>query len=190
MVEVHHTGNGVAISGDAGRKMDKISLLARDAVDDIANKVLSTAKEFAPLGPTGNLKKAGIERSAVGRQAITNIAAFGGGQVVRGDAGRFVGAATGNVGHIRWSASVYLSSKVPHSVWVHEGTGIYGPRKRPIRPVSAPYMVFFYVGKKWMLKSVRGQRPQPFLTRASQAVEEGYARIRINELRAMIKTIS
>lgn len=39
------------------------------------------------------------------------------------------------------------------------GTGIYGPRKRPIRPKSKPYLVFKTKSGKWVrVKEVKGSR--------------------------------
>lgn len=36
----------------------------------------------------------------------------------------------------------YWGTDEPHAMWVHDGTGIYGPRRRPIRPRSGRYLVF------------------------------------------------
>lgn len=61
-----------------------------------------------------------------------------------------------------------------YAEWVHEGTGVYGPIGIPITPTSGQIMVFrwwqFDGGSKvWKLRSVRGQRPQPFLSQALSA---------------------
>jgi hypothetical protein len=51
-----------------------------------------------------------------------------------------------------------------YSLWVHDGTGIYGPRGRPIRPRRARYMVFRGSGGTMVYaRSVRGQRANPYL---------------------------
>jgi hypothetical protein len=53
-----------------------------------------------------------------------------------------------------------------YPLWVHEGTGIYGHFRRAITPRRAKAMVF--VGRTGLVKtkSVRGQRPQPYMARA------------------------
>jgi hypothetical protein len=49
--------------------------------------------------------------------------------------------------------------------WVDKGTGIYGPHKKPIVPVTKKYLVFDWKGKRWKLGSVKGQKPQRFIKR-------------------------
>lgn len=69
-------------------------------------------------------------------------------RATRGAGGRFTGSRPG-------------SRRYP--LWVHEGTGIYGRLHRLIRPKRAKVMVF--VGRTGLVfaKTVRGQRPQPYL---------------------------
>jgi hypothetical protein len=66
-----------------------------------------------------------------------------------------------------------------HALWVHQGTGIYGPRGRPIRKPGGGLMKF-PTGARGAgpargrpftyTRSVRGQRPQPFLVSALSLV--------------------
>ena len=58
--------------------------------------------------------------------------------------------------HIIFNDTEYLP-------WVNDGTGIYGPRRRRITPVTANFLHFHWKGREWYLKSVRGQRPQRFV---------------------------
>jgi hypothetical protein len=62
----------------------------------------------------------------------------------------------------------YVDSDVSYAKWVHEGTGIYGPHKTPIVPVTSPVLVFQPKGAAGFVfaKSVRGMRGRPFLTDA------------------------
>jgi hypothetical protein len=54
-----------------------------------------------------------------------------------------------------------------YALWVHDGTGIYGPRGRPIRPRRARYMVFRgSSGTLVYARSVRGQHANPYLRNA------------------------
>lgn len=56
-----------------------------------------------------------------------------------------------------------------YALWVHDGTGIYGPKARPIKPKVASHLVFKWkkMGNKQMfLKEVKGMRPNPYLEAA------------------------
>lgn len=80
-------------------------------------------------------------------------ASFGVGPVsraTRGAGGRFTGSASG-------------ARNYP--LWVHEGTGLYGHFHRLITPRRAKAMAF--VGRTGFVvtKTVRGQRPQPYMQR-------------------------
>jgi hypothetical protein len=64
-----------------------------------------------------------------------------------------------------------------HALWVHEGTGIYGPRRRPIRAHSGGMLRFRHGSGRLAasargsgrgraftyVRTVRGQPPKPFL---------------------------
>ena len=54
--------------------------------------------------------------------------------------------------------------------WVNDGTGIYGPRHRPIVPKHARVLHFHWKGKEWFLKSVKGQKGQKFVERSMTEV--------------------
>lgn len=67
-------------------------------------------------------------------------------------------------------------SHAPYSIFVHEGTGIYGPSGLPIFPVTR--QALFWPGAAHPVKMVKGQRSQPFLRDALE--DEGpklYSRI-------------
>jgi len=57
-----------------------------------------------------------------------------------------------------------LRATASYARYVHDGTGIYGPRKDFIRSVSAGF------GKRHYSTFSRGQKPQPFFTDAIEAV--------------------
>jgi len=50
--------------------------------------------------------------------------------------------------------------------YVIRGTGIYGPYKQRIRPVRKKALAFSYGGAQVVVRSVAGQRPNPFHLRA------------------------
>lgn len=67
--------------------------------------------------------------------------------------------------------SAVVGSNVNYAILVHEGTGIYGPRGRPITAVRARAMRFTVKGGKTVFAiSVRGTRPNRFLKNALDAV--------------------
>jgi HK97 gp10 family phage protein len=62
-----------------------------------------------------------------------------------------------------------LRFTAPYAGYVHEGTGIYGPRKRRIVPTSKKAL--FWPGAKHPVRSVAGMRPRPFATKALAAID-------------------
>lgn len=61
-----------------------------------------------------------------------------------------------------------IGSNLPYALYVHEGTGIYGPRGVPITPVRGKYLVFTPRGAKRPVfaTSVKGMRGRPYLADA------------------------
>lgn len=78
--------------------------------------------------------------------------------------------------------TVTVGSPLPYAVYVHEGTGVHGPKGVPIVPKTRQFMKFRYDGKAavgttpvekrgWVFaKSVQGQKPNPFLVNALRDV--------------------
>jgi hypothetical protein len=69
-----------------------------------------------------------------------------------------------------------IGSNLQYAVWVHEGTGIFGPDHRVIRPLTARVLVFparggGSAGRRGLVFTpyVHGQPPQPFLVEALRA---------------------
>jgi hypothetical protein len=83
-----------------------------------------------------------------------------------------------------------VGTNLAYGLYVHEGTGIYGPRRRPITPKNGKFLVFttkktvsglrskktgkvkFGGGKIVFAKSVKGMKPTPFLRDALQVLNE------------------
>ena len=72
----------------------------------------------------------------------------------------------------------WVYSDLEYALYVHEGTGIYGPKGQPIKPKRGRYLVFEARnarttprgrGNLVFARQVRGQRPNRFLLRALQA---------------------
>lgn len=66
---------------------------------------------------------------------------------------------------------VRIGTPVNYARWVHDGTGIYGPRGLPITPKTAKMLVWQAKkgGKLMFAKTVKGMRPNPFLRDALPA---------------------
>lgn len=75
---------------------------------------------------------------------------------------------------------VRIGSGKKHAAWVHDGTGIFGPRGRPITPKSAKVLVFpaaygAKAGKnrgKVFTRSVKGMPGNPYLRDALPAARD------------------
>ena len=50
-----------------------------------------------------------------------------------------------------------------YSIYLEYGTGIFGPKRRPITPKEAKALKFSIGGKTVFAKSVKGMTPQPFI---------------------------
>lgn len=135
------------------------------------------------VGPSGGVAKDLLKRGAR----------------VQSRARRNLGGATGsgprrvNTGLLRASIAVvlipgvnYLTVRVGtgvyYALFVHDGTGLYGPKHQLIRPRNSRVLVFrskIYGAKKGkyagkvVVRSVRGMKPNPFLKNALPAFKTG-----------------
>lgn len=66
------------------------------------------------------------------------------------------------------AAAVTMGTNLEYAIFVHQGTGLYGPLHRRITPVRKKAL--FWPGAKHPVRSVAGQRPQPFLEEAARRV--------------------
>lgn len=71
--------------------------------------------------------------------------------------------------------TVRIGTNVEYAIWVHDGTGLYGPMGRPIRPKTARYLKFKPRGANEFVyaKQVKGMRPNRFLADAMHAARIG-----------------
>jgi hypothetical protein len=60
----------------------------------------------------------------------------------RGDLARSIKGSVERYGAPDGGYRGYWGSDEEHALWVHDGTGIYGPLRRPIRPRAGQYLVF------------------------------------------------
>jgi len=61
-----------------------------------------------------------------------------------------------------------VGTVLDYGLYHHQGTGIHGPARRPIRPRKSTVLVFQPRGSSEVVfaKEVQGSRPNPFLVRA------------------------
>lgn len=62
-----------------------------------------------------------------------------------------------------------ISFVAPYAHYVHEGTGLYGPHRTKIVPKNKKAL--YWPGAAHPVRSVKGQKPQPFLLRAAQETD-------------------
>jgi|SRR5688572_3483036 hypothetical protein len=130
----------------------------------------------SPVGPVArDLLKRGIK---VQTKARRNLSGNTGSGPKRVDTGLLRASISTQLGTSTWGLTMRVGTNVYYSRWVHDGTGIYGPRGLPIRPRTASHLVFRWkkMGNKLMVvKSVKGMRPNPFLKDALKAAGPGPA---------------
>lgn len=84
---------------------------------------------------------------------------------VRVDTGRLRSSIVVTNGTLDDLPAVFIGTNVKYAEYVHQGTGIYGPRRAPIRPKNSKFLVFKPRGSRVTVfaRQVRGVRPNPFL---------------------------
>lgn len=121
----------------------------------------------SPAGPTArNLLKRGVR---VQSRARRNLGGGTGSGPRRIDNGLLRASIATQLGTRHGELAVRIGTGVYYARWVHDGTGIYGPRGRKITPRTATHLVFRWkkMGNKLMIvKSVKGMPANPFLKAA------------------------
>ena len=148
-----------------GRMPDRAIRMLRETIDDIADDIETLAIANIPEGETLILKESGIERKKFTRR-------------VKGPGGLVV------------KQELSVPKKPKYAKWVHDGTGVYGPRGVPYGPRKAPFMIFFWEGKWHKRKTVLGQEPQPYLREAVEEANRTIVPIKLAELRAKLETLT
>ena len=102
-------------------------------------------------------------------QAKRNLGGIGGPKRI--DTGRLRASINTQVVTRNGEPGVLVGTNVRYAMWVHDGTGIYGPRGRRITPKSHKRLRFRPKGqhKYVYARSVAGMRPNPFIKNALQA---------------------
>lgn len=66
------------------------------------------------------------------------------------------------------ATTVAMGTNLEYAVFVHDGTGLFGPHRTRITPVRKKAL--FWPGASHPVRSTQGQRPQPFLEMAMERV--------------------
>jgi hypothetical protein len=193
LLKITMTGDKALIEGRLF-DMAKVKHLLKDAVDDIADAVEDSAKRFAPED-RGKLKLHPVDRDdtrigvAEGRAPL-----FGGGFAIQGPTGFIPGVGTAG-GELVARSTITVAKEPKYAIWVHDGTGVHGPRGKAIT-AHDPEGFMKFPASRWptarfkratyRFKSVEGQKPQPYLTDAFLLVDRTYVPARIELLRAQI----
>lgn len=121
-------------------------------------------------GPVArDLLKRGIRVQSKARRNLGGGTASGPRRV---DTGLLRASISTNLGHRGDELVMRVGTGVYYALWVHDGTGIYGPKGRKITPRTAKHLVFRWkkMGNKLMVvKSVKGMKANPFLKNALPA---------------------
>lgn len=124
--------------------------------------------------PTGGVAKDMLRRGLkVEAQAKRNLAGANG-RPKRIDTGQTRASLTTRMVTYRSMPAARIGSPLRKAVWIHGGTGIYGPRRQPIRPQRAKRLVFKPKGANRVVyaKSVKGMKANPFLKDALSAAAD------------------
>lgn len=102
-------------------------------------------------------------------QAKRNLGGIGGPKRI--DTGRLRASINTQLVTRNGEPAVLVGTNVFYARWVHDGTGIYGPRGRRITPRSAKRLRFRPTGQRKYVyaRSVSGMRPNPFMKNALHA---------------------
>lgn len=102
-------------------------------------------------------------------QAKRNLGGIGGPKRI--DTGRLRASIATQVVHRNGLPTVIVGTNVNYARMVHDGTGIYGPLGRPIRPRRAKRLRFRPKGSRRFVyaRQVKGMRPNRFLANALTA---------------------
>lgn len=145
----------------------------------VTRKLDPSVLQFIFNSPEGGVAKDLMKRGArVESRAKRNVSGIGGSGPKRVDTGHLRSSIKHQLVIRPIGLSVRIGTNVYYARFVHDGTGIYGPRKRVIRPKRAKALVWRSqkYGQKSgkfrgfvVAKSVKGMKPNPFLAAALPA---------------------
>jgi len=84
-----------------------------------------------------------------------------------------------SIGPGSYEGSVSTGIDAPYARFVHEGTGIHGPKHQPIEALPGNIMTFIGDGRRIFTRKTRGQKPNPFMDRAYVETRDAYLPARV-----------
>lgn len=122
----------------------------------------------SPAGPVArDLIKRGIR---VQNRARRNLSGNTGSGPKRVDTGLLRASIATQLRTDGFELAMRVGSGVRYARWIHDGTGIYGPKARPIKPKTAKYMRWYTKqGTPVFARQTKGMRPNPYLKAALPA---------------------
>lgn len=145
----------------------------------VHHKMDPSVLQFMFNSPQGAVAKDLMKRGArVESAAKRNVSGIGGSGPKRVDTGHLRSSIKHQLVFRPEGLSVRVGTNVYYARFVHDGTGIYGPKRMVIKPKRAKALVWRSqkYGRKSgkfagfvVVKSVKGMRPNPFLAAALPA---------------------
>lgn len=145
----------------------------------IKHKLDLSVLQYMFNSPQGAVAKDLMKRGArVTSQAKRNVSGIGGSGPKRVDTGRLRSSIKHELVFRPEGMSVRVGTNLYYARYVHDGTGIYGPKRKIIKPKRAKALVWRSKlhGRKSgkfagfvVATSVKGMRPNPFLAAALPA---------------------
>lgn len=126
----------------------KLTVEFSPSIDDLTRKLKADIRGGAKAGMTNVVTTVESEAKRNAPMRTSNL---------KNSGSSFVNA-DGSRGSITFSA--------PSAAFVHEGTGLFGPRKTKIVPKTKKAL--FWPGAPHPMRSVRGMEAQPFLREAAE----------------------
>lgn len=147
----------------------------------VSHKFNEAQFQFITKSPAGAVAKDLIKRGKrVESRAKRNLAG-GNGRPRRIDTGHLRASISTNLIMRPEGLAVHVGSNLRYATWVHDGTGLYGPKHTVIRPKFGKVLVFAsqthgakkgkFAGKV-VVRFVRGMKPNPFLRDALPAFHD------------------
>lgn len=140
----------------------------------VVRRLHSAPLEFFLRSPSGPVARDLVKRGLrVRTRARRNLGGSTGSGPKRVDTGVLRSTIYAELVTERGDLRVRVGSRVRYAYWVHEGTGIYGPRKARIYPKRAAYLRWKNkaTGKYVYARSTKGMKPNRFLVNALPAAD-------------------
>jgi hypothetical protein len=124
--------------------------------------------------PAGGLARDMLRRGLKVESAAKRNLAGANGKPARVDTGQTRASVSTRMVTYRGYPAARIGTSLRRARWIHDGTGIYGPQRTPIRPKRARYLRFQPKGSGRVVytKSVKGMRANPFLKDALDAARD------------------